>query len=94
MVTERDQFYGALGIFAVSIPVALLFSGLSENIINYYSAETGIPITAESDRSNRNASEILQSAQGISIFVSGALLVNAIIELVDYVSVGERYHAP
>ena len=92
LIVERDQFYGALGLFVISIPVALLITGLAENIVNYYDARTGIPVSTASNRNTLNEAAALQTVQGVSLFISGTLLVNTIIELVEYIGVADRYH--
>ncbi len=92
VASGRDQFYYSLGAFAVSAVAPLLISGFVADNNTIRSSSGFNELDTPQQNQLINEGNALSIAFGSSIFLTGVLFLNTIIDLVGYISAGERYH--
>ena len=86
---KREDFYTALGWFVLSVPFPVLFYGFFESEAYGYIQYTSSSYDRETARGMAEKRNILYYSYLGSLFVSGSLLLNTVIKLIDYINVGE-----
>ncbi len=86
---KRDNFYTSLGLFALSIPIPLFSWGLGfQNSEGFYMAADSMNFE-EMQEYKLKANRFYHAYIG-GLVISGALLVNTIIHLIDYIVAGNE----
>ena len=94
LLTRRNRFYDALAVFLVSVPVPVILGGLFQSVEAVFPDDqlgSGIP----PEELSRLATEgnVLYAASIGTAAISGIFLINAILEVIEYVEAG-RMLAP
>lgn len=89
---QRDEFYRALGYFVLSVPVTVLLWGGYQNVLGTRaSPDLSLLPPQEDARLVQLGNTFYWSALG-GFAVNTGLFINMIINLLDYVAVGEGAH--
>ncbi|WP_455381107.1 PEGA domain-containing protein [Salinispira pacifica] len=90
--TRRDRFYTHLGWFLLSVPVPVILNGLYQNELVAASSPDFASLSPQTQHRVIVTGNALYYAAWGTAFLSGGLLVNAIISLVDYIRAGQSFH--
>ncbi len=89
---RRDRFYTAFTAFILSVPLPIIFGGIYDNALNLQASPNYSNLSVGEQTRVNNIASIGQVGQLASLFVSSVLLVNTIVEIVEYVRAAEFYH--
>ncbi len=92
LYSRRDNFYGALTAFIISLPIPIIFYGIYENIVNYQSSSSYRTLSAMEQGNLQNTANIMSAVRFGGIFLSVTLAIHSIIELVRYINAADLYH--
>ena len=90
--SRRDRFYDAFAAFIISVPLPIIFAGIYENLDTFTRSASFSSLSADEQQQITTNATLAQTGQTVGVFISGALLINAIIEIVAYVRAAELYH--
>ena len=89
---KRDRFYGSFSWFVISVPAVMLLNGAYQNVLAAFPRVDGGELTPTERALFAQRGNIFYWSFLGATFVSGGLLVNTVISLLDYISVGEGAH--
>ena len=92
LYSRRDNFYGALTAFIISLPIPIIFYGIYENIANYQSSSSYRSLSTVERSNLQNTADVISAIRFGGIFLSVTLAVHTIIELIRYVDAADLYH--
>ena len=84
--TKRDGFYRSLGLFALSVPIPVFLASLQDELEIAYERQFGT--AGASDPMTIQLNNRMRAAGSGSIggyFIAGAMLVNAFVDLFEYI---------
>ncbi len=91
---RRNRFYDALAVFLVSVPVPVILGGLFQSVEAVFpDDQTGTGISPEELSRLATEGNVLYAASIGTAAISGIFLINAILEVIEYVEAG-RMLAP
>ncbi|MFP4384585.1 MAG: PEGA domain-containing protein [Spirochaetia bacterium] len=87
---SRKLFYRSFGFFVLSVPIPLALNGVYQNYaMGYYQTEEG---TEERRRFANLGNGLYYSYLG-GIFISGVLLVNTVLKLINFIDTASEFHS-
>ncbi|MFP4483888.1 MAG: PEGA domain-containing protein [Spirochaetaceae bacterium] len=93
---RRDAFYGAFGAFIISLPIPIIFNGLTQSIVSLFPPEVGSNPDLSTEENQRLATlgTVYFYVSRGGLFVSSGLFVNMAVQLARYVEAGQHKHQP
>lgn len=87
---SRKFFYRSFGFFVLSVPIPLVLNGVYQNYaMGYYQTEEG----TEERRRFANLGNGLYYGYLGGIFISGVLLVNTVLKLINFIDTASEFHS-
>ena len=89
---KRDGFYGSFSWFVLSVPVVMLLNGAYQNVLAAFPRVDSGELTVTERTAFAQLGNILYWSYLGAALISGGLLVNTVISLLDYIAAGEGAH--
>jgi hypothetical protein len=93
---RRDAFYGAFGAFILSLPIPIIFNGLTQSIVSLFPPDGSAnpELSAEENRRLATLGTVYFYVSRGGLFVSTGLFVNLAVQLSRYVEASQYKHQP